>query len=344
MTIQPIPRVDYLKHARSLTPAEEEFIKQFEGWLPDQIIDCHAHSCLPEHAGQMDQESYDHIISTFPSFSIEESCDWQRLFHPTKTIRTLRFSGVWRGLDQKAANDYLLKHSPARDRVALYGIPENPDYTTALLHHPRVSALKMYYFHLNPPATHIYQYFTPVILEAAQDLDIPIVLHPPTDIVQCLDQIRQLVRDFPKLRICLAHISLTDRVIPGLKEAMQVLARLHQINFDTALVPDPEIVTLALNTVGTTRLMFGSDQPFHLVRWASYVHPKLGERLVTAIPYHWADPAEHRQYRHLAAKATHSHWEALTAIRQAVERLPIRHQAEAKERIFCSNAEGFYKF
>jgi hypothetical protein len=94
---------------------------------------------------------------------------------------------AFRGIDYRAANLYLLKQSDVQNRIALYGPPDDPEYTIRILGHPRVSALKMYYLYLEPPATEIYQYFPKVVLEEAQRRDVPIILHPPRKITECFD-------------------------------------------------------------------------------------------------------------------------------------------------------------
>lgn len=271
-----IDREAYLAYTRALTENEHDLVREFQEWLPDTIIDCHAHCNLPEHIRSIDDRAYNHMLSTFPSFSLEESKEWHALLHPGKNVRSLRFPKTFRGIDHRAANLYLLEQSDVQDRVALYGLPDNPEYTIEMLEHPRVSALKMYYLYLEPPATEICQYFPKVVLEEAQRRDIPIILHPPRRITMCLDQILTLARDFSRLRICLAHLSLTKSVVPGLEEAFTAIARLPCAHFDTALVPSAEVVAMALRIVGSGRIMYGSDEPLNLIRSTPYAPPRKG--------------------------------------------------------------------
>lgn len=339
-----INREAYLSYAESFIHTERHLIDEFDQWLPERIIDCHAHCNRPEHVRTIDDRAFHHMLSTFPSFTLEESKDWHQKFHPSKEVRTLRFPNVFRGIDHKAANLYLLEKSPSQDRVALYGLPDDRDYTIDMLDHPRVSALKMYYLYFEPPATQIYQYFPKVVLEAAQARDLPIVLHPPTKITTCLDQILKLIDDFPRLRICLAHLSLTKYVVPGLEEAFFSIAQHPLVNFDTALNPSAEVVSMALQIVGPERIMYGSDEPLHLIRSTVYQHPERGERLVTEYPYHWVDLAEHEEYKNRAQGATHAHWLSLRAIRKAISLLPVDIQEETKQKLFHDNAQKFYGF
>lgn len=339
-----VDRDGYLDYSRNLSGKELDLISEFKDWLPDNIIDCHAHCNLEEHVRSIDSRSFNHMLSTFPSFTLEESKSWHRLLHPGKHIRSLRFANVFSGIDHKAANLYLLEHSSREDRVALYGLPNDIEYTATMLSHQKVSALKMYYSYFNPPAQEIYQYFPKEVLEVAQDLDIPIVLHPPKNITLCLDQILRLVKDFPKLRICLAHLSLTKSVVLGLEEAFDVLSKLPNVFFDTSLVPSTEVVLMALKLVGSNRIMFGSDEPLNLIRSTPFLHPEKGERLATEFRYHWIDPYDFKEYRNLAVNLTHAHWQALRAIKNSVEEFPKGMQNSIKHQLFHDNAKMFYGF
>lgn len=338
-----IDRKAYLTYAQALTNKEQELIQEFQKWLPDTIIDCHAHCNLPEHVRSIDDRAYNHMLSTFPSFSLEESREWHALLHPRKNIRSLRFPNTFRGIDHRAANLYLLEQSDTQDRIALYGIPNDPEYTIGMLRHPRVSALKMYYSYLEPPSTEIYQYFPKIVLKEVQDRDIPIILHSPHKITMCLDQILTLAKDFPRLRICLAHLSLTKSIMPRLEEAFTAIARLPCIHFDTALVPSAEVIMMALRIIGPDRIMYGSDEPLNLIRSKPYIHPEKGERLATEYPYHWVNTSE-GQYKHLAIGVTHAHWQALQAVKTAVSALYEKEREIVKQKFFHDNAKLFYSF
>src|SRR5216683_5185396 len=124
-----IPREAYLEYARHFRASERQLAAEFASWLPETIIDCHAHCNLPEHVRSLDERTYRHMLSTFPSFSLEESQSWHRLLYPQKRVRSLRFPNTFRGIDHKAANLYLLENSPRENRIAVYGLPDDPKYT-----------------------------------------------------------------------------------------------------------------------------------------------------------------------------------------------------------------------
>lgn len=268
----------------------------------------------------------------------------QEILHPGKKIRTLRFPKTFRGIDQRAANEYLLQKSPAEDRVALFGLPEDIEYTISMLAHPRVSALKMYYSYVEPIAQTIYEAFMPEILEEAQRLNKPIILHLPKMIVHSIGDIKQMLKDFPSLRVVIAHLGSTKFVVSGLKDAYSELALYRNISLDTALNPSGDVVRMALECFGSERIMYGSDEPLHLIRSVAYDHPQKGQRIVTNYPYHWIDSGEFTQFGHLAANAVHAHWQALGALRIAIESLPKIEQNTARQRMFFTNARDFFGF
>jgi len=214
-----VPVADHFRHALNLKPQEVVLRKELGEWLPEVIIDCHAHCNLEAHVGDVSDYAYRHMMSSFTYLSLEDSIRLQDLFYPWRKVRSLRFPKTFRGIDHRAANDYLLRESPEDDRIAVFGLPEDFDYTVGIMRHPRASALKMYWSYVDPPAKKIYDFFTPEILEEAQALDLPIILHLPRMIVHTCDDLMSMLSDFPRLRVVLAHLGLSKLLVPGLEEA-----------------------------------------------------------------------------------------------------------------------------
>lgn len=293
-----LPIEDYFAHAYRLSAEEIRVRDELMGWIPDHIIDAHAHCNLPEHVVEINPRARTHMLSTFPYFPLEDSKRLRDTFFPGKELRSLRFAKTFRGLNHRAANDYLLEQSPAEDHIALFGLPEDVEYTNQMLAHPRVSALKMYWSYVEPPAETIYDFFRPEILEVAQALDVPLVLHLPKMIVRSLDDLLQVVRDFPQLRMVLAHLGLSKLVVPGLEEAIKAAAQHDTLFMDTALNPSADVMGIALKHFGAGRIMFGSDEPLNLIRSVAYQNPSLGERIVTNYQYHWVDQDKFRIFEH----------------------------------------------
>ena len=340
-----IDRNAYLEYALKLTPSELAKRARFAEWLPETIIDCHAHCNLEEHFLSMGTRTEAHMLSTFPYFSLQESVALQQLLYPGKKVQMLRFPKTFKGIDHRAVNEYLLSQSSPVDRVAVFGLPEDIPYTLKMLAHPRASALKMYYSYLEPPATKIYEYFVPEALEEAQARNIPIILHTPRIVTTCKEDVLSVVRDFPRLRIVLAHLGLPMHVVPGLKETYEELATASENVFmDTSLNASAEVIALALSVFGSERIMYGSDEPLNLVRAQVYVNPERGQRLITSYPYHWVDKDEHEKYKEFAAGATLLHWQSLEGLYTAITNMATAEQELAKSRIFYQNARDLFGF
>lgn len=337
-------RQEYFSHALELSKSEVEKVQEYSEWLPPAIIDAHAHSNLPEHATDIPLKAYGHMLSTFPGFSLEESEHVHRVLHPETKIRSIRFANVFKGMAHIAANAYLLDNCPEGDLVALYGLPDNVPYTIDMLSDPRVSGLKMYYSYTEPNATSIYQIFKPEILEVAQKESVPIILHTPKVVTDSVDDVIRLKQDFPELKVSIAHLGLSKFDVPGLQDAFEALAEGTDVVMDTALNPSADVYFRAINTLGVDRIMYGTDEPLNLLRSVPYIHPEKGQRITTSHLYHWQDPAEHAEYKHLAEGAVHAHWLCLDALKAAIGRLPEKEQKTAKQRILHDNAKEFFKF
>lgn len=324
-----IPVDEYLAYAHALTPEEEEFRRLAADWLPERIFDAHVHTNLPQHVEHLDVPLLGHMMTTFPSFTLEQSAGLRELLYPGRQVAALRFPMPYRGIRHREANAYLLGETPPQDRVALYGIPTEIDYTVGLLKHPRTSALKMYYQYFSPPAQRIIEVFPEVVLEEAQARGVPIILHLPRMITRCVDELLGVLDRFPRLVVVLVHLGLPHMPVPGLREAYGAVARRERVYMDTAMIPSAKVVGMALEAFGTERIVFGSDEPLNLIRAVVYEHPSKGQRLATPYPYHWADQAEQQESTSIAVGATHTHWQQLEAVRRAI----LAHAPEMKTRV-----------
>ena len=333
------PSAKYLEHAMNLSDAEVDLRDLYQHWLPAEIIDCHVHTNGADHVIGLDEGILQRPLSTFPDFDLKHSLFAQRVFYPNKKVRMLRFANAYRGIDHRSVNNYLIAESPQRDRVALYGIPTDIEYTVRMLQQHRVTALKMYYMFFDPPAKHIYEFFPKPILEEAQFLGIPIILHPPITIMKCMDQMMGLIRDFPRLKIVLAHLGLYSEPIDGLRQAYEELGKYPNVYGDTAMVSSSIMVKWALEMFGTNRVMYGSDEPLSYIR--SVLH---GTRMISEYPYHWVRSEDSEKYGYLAKNANHAHWQTLGAIKDAISGLPFDQQESAISKVFYENAKDLFRF
>jgi predicted TIM-barrel fold metal-dependent hydrolase len=113
---------------------------------------------------------------------------------------------------------------------------------------------------------------------------------------------------------------------------------------DNSLNQSVDVTREAISVLGSSRILYGSDEPLNLIRYVAYKHPEKGQRIVSDYPYHWVDSDEFREYGHFAKEAIHSHWGNLLALKQCVEELPKEDRQSAKENIFHKNANSVYSF
>src|SRR5205823_6195219 len=126
--------------------------------------------------------------------------------------------------------------------------------------------LKMYHRAREPFGRTIYDVFPPEVLEEAQALCVPIVLHLPVPAPVGLGQLERLVRDFPRLQIVLAHLGVIETPVPKMDETYRQIAEWPNVFMDTALITDTRVVRAAIEALGIGRIIFGSDEPLSLIR------------------------------------------------------------------------------
>lgn len=324
---------------------EKRLCSLYTDWLPDKIIDCHAHCNTDDHIIVVANSLYNHINSTFLDFDLNKSRIVKNNLFPGKEVYTLRFSHPMVGINHKEANNYLLTCSPSTDGVALCGVPTDIDYTIKAMKDVRVKALKMYHAYFDPPALAIYDFFKPEILETAQAIGIPVILHLPRPIFLMKNELRTLLQDFPGLRVVLAHLGLPISLDYRLKEVYLFFSQFENLYMDTSMITSLEVMRFALKSFGAEKILYGTDEPLNLLRGKMHYDSDSGLfRFITNYPYHWVNQKELLKYIEVTKQSIIMHWQILNAIKSSVEDLYPRNTSYAKERIFYRNAKILFRF
>jgi predicted TIM-barrel fold metal-dependent hydrolase len=342
----------YYSNALDLNEHEETLRDRLAPRLPDLMIDTHVHAAAPEHfdINTMPDHVRSHMMSTFPVTTIEMSQDIDQALLPGQEIRKLRFAHAFSGIAHRAVNEYLRSVSPEGDRVALFGVSNNEtdvEYTRAELKSGQYEGLKMYYNASNPPKKELLEYFPPEVLTVAEKENVPIILHLPASLYNSADEVEAVVARYPALKVVLAHIGVAHIVRPELDGILKRFAKSGNVYVDTSGVDNPQLVSKALEHLGTDHVLYGSDEPLNLIRAVVYDNPELGPRLLTDYDYHWADSEEQSKWRHLAGEPfVHNQWRQLQAILTAIESLDMRPEDKSKvlESIFHGNAQAVFGF
>jgi predicted TIM-barrel fold metal-dependent hydrolase len=311
----------YLDHALVMNEHELALREQLVPELPDTIVDSHTHfvpagACDPQ---EIPPSILGHMMSTFASFTFEQSRDLDEMFFPGKQLSKARFSHVFPNIDKREVNEAVLETAAQGDYPVLFGVsdtPEDVDYTVAQLESGGYRGLKMYYLASEPPKYNVYEYFPQPVLQAAERAGTPIILHLPHSLYRSEAEVFRVAEDYPDLKVILAHVGVANVPKPEIDSILAGFATLPNVYADTALVDSDEIVHKALQHLGPERVLYGSDEPLNLMRTQTYFNPKLqAPRVLTDYPYHWARADEQAEFRHLAeGPFVHNHWAQVRAL------------------------------
>ena len=104
-------------------------------------------------------------------------------------------------------------------------------------------------------------FVTPAQLEAAHELRLIIMLHPPGNLVPHQGAIRAAALRYPAATIILPHCATCYHYAP-LAASIDSVRDLPNVHFDLSTVTAGDVVSLLLREVGPERVMFGTDFPF----------------------------------------------------------------------------------
>jgi uncharacterized protein len=147
----------------------------------------------------------------------------------------------------------------------LYGLvwanPRLPGYldvATEFLAHPKFLGVKMHPlldgFHPNDPSVH-------PLIELLVERDMPTLIHCGHPIFTLPWSIEELAVEFPAAKIILGHMGHGNVVY--INGSIEVALRNSNVYLETSGMPMHTKIREAYERVGETRVLFGSDIPFH---------------------------------------------------------------------------------
>lgn len=220
------------------------------------IFDAHVHLC-PEG-------SLDDIIGTKPnpSYKMAHNNPWELHMKEAKKrniVGSIIFPLPFSELTDKDKNDYIIEVSH-----------QHPEFYVPFLLisnkvediEPHLSEIQGIKEHFLLTKTHNINDFYPVY-DLMQQEGLVLTSHPKDH--HKVERISQIAENFPDLKIILAHAGrgailtatgICEEIAPGLKQYPNVY-------FDTSTIRDHEGLKKFVNMVGSDRVLFGSDSPFH---------------------------------------------------------------------------------
>ena len=147
----------------------------------------------------------------------------------------------------------------------LYGLfwanPRLPNYRVEaerFLAHPKFLGMKMHPlldgYHPNDPAVH-------PLVELLLERDLPVLIHCGHPIFTLPWSIEELAVSFPAAKIILGHMGHGNVVY--INGAIEVAHRNPNVYLETSGMPMHTKIREAYERVGETRVLFGTDVPFH---------------------------------------------------------------------------------
>jgi hypothetical protein len=200
----------------------------------------------------------------------------------------------------------------------------------------------MYPHYREPPYGRIDEYFPDWALQAAGEADVPVILHVARPLASCADEVIELTARHPQTRFVLAHLGRQDATDGDVRSAFIKVAAYDNVCMDTSMALAHSVHQLALTTFGPARVLYGSDEPFNLLRYVGYQHPERGYRLVGPRRYHWLDEADFERFRHLAHYAMLVHLQVLRALVDSVDALFPMDSDRVLASIFRANASEWF--
>jgi len=190
--------------------------------------------------------------------------------------------------------------------------------------------------------TKIVEVFPENVLEIADALSKPLVIHLPNGLLNNLDELIALADRFPCAKFVVAHMGVAYCYEPGFKDCMDAVKRYENIFFDTAMVSDSEVIARAIETVGPRRILFGSDAPFSYMRGGYTLDLNGRCRLYSQTKFNWVGDDDRKNYADRLNELKLVHINIVLAIKQAIEVLATESHEQAKLDIFCHNGRSLF--
>ncbi len=249
-----------------------------QGFLPDELFDIHSHLWLESFwstpkATDMRAVSWPYLVAK--DNSAQDLAESYRLLFPGKRVVPMVFA------NPEPYDDFALHNNYVQTSAAAYGYP------SLYFSHPRQSAadvergvleggflgLKSYLnlapSHIPEPSIRILDFFPPHHLEVLDRHGWMMMLHIPRtgrlkDPIN-LEDIAWIKRKYPRIRLILAHVGRAY-CREDVGEALKVLSPFDDLLFDFCANCNPQVLEMLVESVGVSRVMFGSDLPITRMR------------------------------------------------------------------------------
>lgn len=345
-----------LHHVWQYTDVDRNFWQRhLEDWVPKRVFDAHTHVNEPrfrvvERTEEMRRQYWVNEVSEPIGAADAERC-YQTVL-PGREFSCLAFGHPSQDYHIEGSNASLKEE--AAERGWLHLLVSRPEWTADQVNEQLDASgalgLKPYYAMIpnQDPTTRdkyleasIFEFLPHRQLEVLQQRRACVMLHVPKAArlghPENIAEIKQIRRQYPQVRLIIAHLG-RSYTLPHAQEALPQLADDDGLHFDNSAVLNPDVHRFALETLGPSRILYGTDNPIFYMRgrrqWkgTTYINR-------TSYPFHFN---QDREPPEVEAAYTLYMYEALKALKSACEALSL--STDDVEAIFHGNAQRVLGF
>ncbi|MBN1393872.1 MAG: amidohydrolase family protein [Pirellulales bacterium] len=322
--------------------------EHLDPWLPRRIFDAHTHVSEPHFrlASMSEEKRRQYWVNeVMEPIGADDADRCHRLIFPGREFSCLCFGSVSLDFDIEGENARLQDECVRRGwyRLAVIRPQWSAEQVARELDQPHVLGVKVYYALIsNDPTSRdrhleasIFDFLPRHQLELLDERRAWVTLHVPKagrlGHPENIAEIREIRRRYPNLLLVVAHLGRCY-TLPHAQEAFPHFAEDEGLYFDSSAVLNPDVHRLALQTFGSRRILYGSDNPVFYMRGRRRFE---GREYVnhTNYPFFFN---RRREPPEVEAKYTLYIYEELRAIRTACEQLGL--DQKAIEAVFHDNA------
>ena len=330
---------------------KQVYENELKDFLPDKIIDIHTHVWL--NSLIKDDNTGADRAALWPTLvaadnSIEDLQETYRLMFPDKQVSAMFFGSSRKG-SMDALNKYCAECSKKSGFPALYysSPDEDPEDLEQKIHDGGFLGLKSF-LNLAPDyipenEARVFDFFPKNQLKKMDEMGAIVMLHLPRskrlkDPVN-IQQIIELKQEFPNVGLIIAHIGRAY-CENDIGDAFEQLAVCDDLMYDFSANTCEIAMEKLIKSVGTKRVMFGSDLPILRMRTRRITENNTYINLVP--PGLYGDPNQDLHLREVseqeAKEITFFMYEELRSFKRVAEKLNLT-RSEIED-IFYNNANG----
>lgn len=318
-------------------------------FLPDKIFDVHTHVYKKEFSAEFKNKKSEGLVTWIETVAdenpVEDLIETYRLMFPGKEVKALMFAECAEGYVKN--NEYLAEKSKEYGWPALYFShpSESADELERKIREGGFLGVKSYLnfapSYIPAAERRIFDFFPKHQLQRLNDMGAICMCHIPRngrlkDQVN-IQQILEIRREFPKLRLIVAHIGRAYTK-EDMGDAFDYLTEEPETMYDFTANSCEEVITEAIRRVGPKHMMFGTDMPILRMRTHRIIENGSYVNLVPPGLYNdpFGDPHLREVSEKEAEKITFFAYEELLSFKRAATTLGLTR--EDVEDIMYGNA------